>query len=95
METINETKPCRGYRRVKAATLVGVATVAAGVPAGVTFAEPPDPDAAAGEAVGDLAQRGADFVGTYAVPAAIIAIGAGIGLSLLIKLGRRMGRLAG
>lgn len=96
MNTITQdTKRTSVVRRAKAATLVGVATVAAGVPTGLTFAAEPEPDSVAGEAVVDLAEQGASFVGTYAVPAAIIAIGASIGLALLIKLGRRMGRLAG
>lgn len=89
------TKCAAGLRRAKVGAAVAVGTLAAGVPAATSFAEEPTPDEAAGEALGDLAERGADWVSTYAMPAAVIAVGAGLVLGLLIRFGKRIGRAVG
>lgn len=89
METkIKET--CHRSRRARVGIAAAVGTLAAGVPAGLSHASTPDPDAAAGEALGDLADRGATFYGTYGVPAAIIVIGASFGFFLLMKLSKKL-----
>lgn len=50
-----------------------------------------DPDfATAGEALGDQAANGAEWVSTYGVPAAVVALGVGLVVGLLVKFGKRI-----
>lgn len=89
MEIEQDVEARRGVsraRRVQAGALVGAAAVL-GAPV-TTFAAPPTIDATAGEAVTDLADRGAAFVGTYGVPALIVSLGVGVVWKLLKRIGR-------
>jgi len=83
--------------RIAAATaVVGTALVA---PAGAAFAQTPPPEgeaeAAAGAAITGIGSDVVSFTTTYGIPAVAIVLGVGVFVSLLMKWGRKLPRMAG